>query len=286
MQQAVQEEVSKRLAKATTEIGEKYAAGKGGQDVSETGPTGYQYQARAEAEAAQRKAAKQEQKQYDAANDNAREEKRTQKAIEDGDEIDEGDDDDHELRNIRETRLKQIKRSQQNKLENLGKGHGQYREIVQDEFIKEVTSSDRTIVHFYHRDFPKCEIMHMHLQKLAKRHIEAKFVKIDAEKTMFFVNKLMIRSMPTVCLFFDGVCKDKIIGFDGLIDEDTPENKIDEWPTIRLARLLAAGGSINSEAVVDDDDVEAQARSKMESMRSSYINFAADDDEDDFDLDN
>lgn len=32
--------------------------------------------------------------------------------------------------------------------------------------------------------------MHHHLQILAQRHIEAKFVKINAEKALFFVDKV------------------------------------------------------------------------------------------------
>ena len=47
-------------------------------------------------------------------------------------------DEDADLRALREKRLRQIKLDQIEKLENLGKGHGQYREIVQDEFLKEV----------------------------------------------------------------------------------------------------------------------------------------------------
>lgn len=31
----------------------------------------------------------------------------------------------------------------------------QYREIVQDEFLPEVTSSEKVIVHFYHKDFQR-----------------------------------------------------------------------------------------------------------------------------------
>jgi len=103
-----------------------------------------------------------------------------------------------------------------------------------------------------------------HLGKLAPRHVETKFVKINAEKAMFFVEKLTIRSLPTVALFFDGVCSNKIVGYQGLLDEEAfgtselsiDDPKIDEWPTIRLARLLGSHGSINKEAIVDDEDVE------------------------------
>lgn len=86
--------------------------------------------------------------------------------------------------------MRQIRSQHQQKIENLGKGHGQYREITQDEFIQEITSSMIVICHFFHRDFQKCEIMNLHLSKLAQRHIESKFVRINAEKTPFFVEKV------------------------------------------------------------------------------------------------
>lgn len=272
MQQAVAEEVNKRMAKATVEIGEKYAAGKGGQEESVSGPTGNVYKEKHEKELQEKRAEKIEKQKHDNTVAAEREKGKKQAMLDDEEE---GDDEDSGLREIRANRLKQIRAEERKKQEDLGKGHGQYRHIVQDDFIKEMTASDVVICHFYHRDFPKCEIMHHHLQKLAQRHIETKFVKIDAEKTMFFVQKLAIRSMPTVVIFFDGVAKDKIIGFDGLVDEETPENKQDEWPTIRLARLLAEKGAISSAKIVDDDDVERRAQQQMNNLRSVFISNAA-----------
>lgn len=110
----------------------------------------------------------------------------------DNNKADNGDDDGYELRQIKEARMRQIRSQHQQKIENLGKGHGQYREITQDEFIQEITSSMIVICHFFHRDFQKCEIMNLHLSKLAQRHIESKFVRINAEKTPFFVEKVRI----------------------------------------------------------------------------------------------
>jgi len=57
---------------------------------------------------------------------------------------DEGDldgDDDAELRAIREKRLKQMKRAQDKKRQAKLAGHGQYIEITEDDFLKEVRSS-------------------------------------------------------------------------------------------------------------------------------------------------
>ena len=48
-------------------------------------------------------------------------------------------DGDYELRLLREKRREQYLAQEQEKLSNIGKGHGQYREISQDEFLQEVT---------------------------------------------------------------------------------------------------------------------------------------------------
>ena len=36
------------------------------------------------------------------------------------------------------------------------KGHGEYRDISQDDFLPEVTGSALVLVHFYHQDFERC----------------------------------------------------------------------------------------------------------------------------------
>lgn len=87
--------------------------------------------------------------------------------------------------------------------------------------MKEVTGSPLVAVHFYHRDFERCKIMDMHLAKLAKSHIECKFLKLNAEKAPFFVEKLVIRVLPTVVCFKDGVAfPDRVVGFDGLTEDE------------------------------------------------------------------
>jgi hypothetical protein len=288
-QEAVATEVNERMARATADLQEKYARGKGGVEESVTAPTGSAYkelEAKENKERAERKETKRAQSQKNQV---------TASEMEVGDdEDDEGEgNEDYELRLIKEARLKQIKNAHKEKLENMGKGHGQFREIVQDEFIANVTSSPVVVCMFFHRDFPRCTIMEHHLQKLAQRHIETKFVKINAEKAPFFVEKvrdknihsfttfawststgmklkiiailfdlsfpnlqLMIRTMPTVVIFSDGVAIDKILGFEGLADA-MPEGQEDSWPTIVLARLLAAKCGINNSAIIDDDEIEA-----------------------------
>jgi hypothetical protein len=98
--------------------------------------------------------------------------------------------------------------------------------------------------------------------------------------------QLLIRTMPTVVIFHDGVAADKIIGFEGLADA-MPAGQEDAWPTIVLARLLAAKGGISSKVIVDDDEVEAQMQAKMMEMRrqAAYVGMQAGTDDFDDDLD-
>lgn len=54
--------------------------------------------------------------------------------------------------------------------------------------------------------------MDKHLKSLAQKHVETKFVKINAEKTPFFVEKLSIRVLPSVVIFADGKSIDTLVG--------------------------------------------------------------------------
>jgi len=71
--------------------------------------------------------------------------------------------------------------------ENKIKGHGQYIEITETEFLPNVTGSKFVICHFYHKDFERCKIIDMHLREIAKTHLEARFVYLNAEKSPFFI---------------------------------------------------------------------------------------------------
>jgi len=56
----------------------------------------------------------------------------------------------------------------------------------------------------------------MHLSKICVNHGETKFVKLDAEKAPFFITKLGVKVLPTLCCFKDGVLMDSVVGFDDL----------------------------------------------------------------------
>ena len=155
------------------------------------------------------------------------------------------DDDDDELQALRKARIEELKREHNQRAEHVSLGHGSLRTITQDEFLPECTGTSRfVVVHYYHDDFERCKIMDYHLRLIAPEHIEAKFVRIDASKSPFFVSKLRIQTLPSLFVFDMGREIGRLTGFEGLA---LNPNKPDEWHTGRLQEWLSSTGAIRYE---------------------------------------
>jgi len=155
-----------------------------------------------------------------------------------GDSDDDLDEEEEKiLSSLRDKRLAEMKAQQKEAQENKTKGHGQYREIVEGEFLPEVTGSKLVVCHFYHNDFERCKIVDMHLRTIAQQHQEAKFIYINAEKSPFFVGKLAIQVLPTIVCFIDGIAVDRVVGFEDL-------GGADDFPTLALTRRLVKAGVV------------------------------------------
>ena len=115
------------------------------------------------------------------------------------------------------------------------RGHGTYTEITEQEFLPTVTGTDYVICCFFHKDFERCKIVDKHMFLICKEHVEARFVRIDAEKCPFFIQKLQIQMLPTLVLFENGVAIDRIVGFDEVGGDD-------DFPTMNMVRRLVKGG--------------------------------------------
>lgn len=165
-------------------------------------------------------------------------------------EIDEKADkancDDDELEALRARRREQMKAAMEKKQKNQQLGHGTYDEITEEEFLKTVTSSNLSVVHFYHNMFEKCKIMDMHLGKCARKFFGTRFVKLDAEKAPFFVEKLRIKTLPCAVVFKDGVAVNRQVGFEGLGG--------DEFRTADLAWRIKEWGGIEEDFDPEDDE--------------------------------
>ena len=103
--------------------------------------------------------------------------------------------------------------------------------------------------------------MDKHLKILSQQFPQTQFLYINAEKAPFFIEKLSVRTLPTLCIFFDGVLKDKVLGFEGLSG--------DEFLTWELAARLSQSGVIEShkDKVKDQTIMKGQRqRGKKDAM--------------------
>jgi len=135
---------------------------------------------------------------------------------------------------LRQNRMEQLKAAQKQKQVWLSLGHGQYEEIADEKEFFEVTKNSANVVcHFYRESTFRCKIVDKHLALLAPKHIETHFVKINAEKCPFLVERLRIVVLPTICIAKNGKTVDYIVGFDDMGGADDFPNEVLEW---RIAR--------------------------------------------------
>jgi len=142
---------------------------------------------------------------------------------------------DTELELLREKRMQQMKRSQEQKNTWKSLGHGMYTSLGQGqqgadiakEFFDATKDSERMVIHFYRSTTRICDVFHGHLEKLAPLHIETRFVKINVDSMVsdgshhgngiaYLVEKLNILVMPTLILIKDRQVIHHIRGFDEL----------------------------------------------------------------------
>ena len=142
------------------------------------------------------------------------------------------DEDDLEV--MRRQRLAGMKKAQEQKRQWLQLGHGKYEEVPEEkDFFNIGKSSKNVVCHFYRDSTFRCKILDKHLEILAPKHIETKFVKINAEKCPFLTERLRIKVIPTIMIVKDEKTKDYIVGFNDLGNTDDFSTEMLEW---RLAR--------------------------------------------------
>ncbi|XP_037542482.1 thioredoxin domain-containing protein 9 [Nematolebias whitei] len=152
--------------------------------------------------------------------------------------------DEDELERLKERRLEALKKAQKQKQEWLSKGHGEYREIPSEkDFFGEVKETKNVVCHFYRNSTFRCKILDKHLAILAKKHIETKFIKLDAEKAPFLSERLRIKVIPTLALLIDGKTKDYIVGFTDLGNTDEFATEVLEW-RLGCAEVINYSGNL------------------------------------------
>lgn len=123
------------------------------------------------------------------------------------------DEDDFEL--LREKRKQLMMRQQEERKKNERNGHGRYMELSdQKDFFTAGQASKQVVCHFYRSATWRCEIIDRHLGDLAPAHPETRFVKIDAEKSPYLVEKLGVIVLPSILCIKGGKVVHTIVGFD------------------------------------------------------------------------
>jgi len=192
------------------------------------------------------------------------------------------DEDDFEA--LRQKRKINLQRQMRQEQDWRQLGHGRYSEMTDTkDFFNSAKKSSRMLVHFYRGVTPRCQIVDAHFERLAAQHVEARFVKIDAEKNPFLVERLGVIILPTIVLIKDGKTDHAIHGFDEF-------GGTDDFTTADMAFVLANYGMIKPDEVQDRSEEinSTAARSGLNSISLKIKSGAYDgnlsDADDDFDV--
>ncbi len=149
--------------------------------------------------------------------------------------LDERPDED-DIERLRRERLEKLRKVASEKQKWLAQGHGEYRDCPdQRQFFEELKKETRAVVHFYRPSNRRCDIVDAHLRTLAAKHVETKFMRVDAERSPFVAERLRIWALPTIVLVKEGKTDHSIIGFDELGGRD-------DFTTETLERVLLGHG--------------------------------------------
>ncbi|WRK33490.1 Phosducin related thioredoxin-like domain containing protein, partial [Cryptosporidium parvum] len=149
--------------------------------------------------------------------------------------------DENELNRLREKRIEELRQEFKQKNKFIQFGHGKY-DFISDEkeFFDVIKKSENVVCHFFRPSTLRCEIFDRHLEIISKKHLEAKFIKINAEKSHFVCSNLNINILPTIALIKNSKLIHKIIGFEELSSRDN-------FTTTQLEELLVRRNMIQEQ---------------------------------------
>lgn len=157
-----------------------------------------------------------------------------------------------EMKSLRQQRLNEMKNEAKKKQEWLNNGHGEYSELSgEKEFFEVGKKSANIVAHFYRDATERCKIVDHHLKILAKKHLEAKFCKVNAENSPFLTQRLRIKVIPTIAIIKDSKTKDYVVGFSDLGNRDDFSTEMMEW---RIAQSGAIEYNVSVSAYMMDDE--------------------------------
>ncbi|KAK6101812.1 Thioredoxin domain-containing protein 9 [Brugia pahangi] len=188
--------------------------------------------------------------------------------------------DENDLEAIRKRRLQELKKKQLQKQEWLKNGHGAYEEIPDERnFFDVVKKSAKVVCHFYLPTTERCKIFNKHLEKIAAKHLETRFIYANAEKFPFVTTRLRIRVIPTIVVVINSNTVDYIRGFDDLGGKDEFRTETLEW-RLSWSKVLEYNGPSYLRGF--DTTVANLVKGVRKKVRGNETNGDSDDDSDDW----
>lgn len=123
---------------------------------------------------------------------------------------------------FREHGVKELQREMELMKQMREDNHGKYTEMSDEKLVIRTSATEpRCVIHFYHSNFRRCEIMDKHLAAIAPKYFHTLFLRVFVESVPFLVEKLGVKVLPCVIGFVNGVTKDRIVGFEDLGNKDS-----------------------------------------------------------------
>uniref|UniRef100_A0A7S3PCV8 Thioredoxin domain-containing protein n=1 Tax=Aplanochytrium stocchinoi TaxID=215587 RepID=A0A7S3PCV8_9STRA len=174
-----------------------------------------------------------------------------------------------DLDSMRDKRKEQLRKLAAKKTEWRAQGHGEYREVKgEKEFFAEVKNSERVVVHFFRSASIRCNVIDRHFSDLAPEHLETKFIKIDAEKSPFLVERLHIWMMPSIVICINGRTEHTIAGLDEF-------GGVDDFSTEMCAYVLGTHKAINHHGKAPEDPTSSESAVSRFEKRSKSVKQSA-----------
>lgn len=192
-------------------------------------------------------------------------------------ELDNLQDDD--IERIRQKRLVEMKKLQDVRNVWRRNGHGQLNEISSDKDIfEEIKGSKKLVVHFYTNTTIRCKILDEHLETLAKKHLETKFLRLNVDKSDRIVQRLNIRVIPTLAFVKDGKTDGYMRGFDDVGGIDDFSTEMLEW-RLGKAEIINYKGDKKTPPLPGSENGQGSSKSRGTKIIRGKQNEQSDDEE-------
>ncbi|THH10225.1 hypothetical protein EW145_g1471 [Phellinidium pouzarii] len=130
-------------------------------------------------------------------------------------------DEDFDLGALREQRMEELKRETNQVKDMRSQDHGRLTEVTDEKEVMRISANEkRCVVHFYHQNFKRCEIMNKHLEIIAPKYFATRFLRVFVENVPWLVERLGIKVLPCLMSFVGGIAKDRLIGFEDIGNSD------------------------------------------------------------------